>query len=178
MDRGNSRREPRVFEGDRTALKRRDDRRGRRESPIAGAAAAAARACAMARHPHTARGRSGTCASEAACALAGRAVAPFLPAARVPPSARACAHGDGAPGRKGDPPLDPNQRISEVRGFVFFRCSWAIPRLLNSDAKGGIERRGHPVSKSQENLDFPPDDRQTPARREARNHRGEVRPAA
>ena len=38
--------------------------------------------------------------------------------------------------------------------FRFFRCSWAIPRLLNSDAKGGIERRGHPVSKSQKNLDF------------------------
>ena len=69
--------------------------------------------------------------------------------------------------------VDPNQRKSEVRGFVFFRCSWAIPRSLNSDAKGEIERRGHPASKSQENLDFFPDDRQTPARREARNHRGE-----
>ena len=57
--------------------------------------------------------------------------------------------------------------------FRFFRCSWAIPRLLNSDAKGGIERRGHPVSKSQKNLDFFSDDQQTPARREARNHRSE-----
>ena len=29
----------------------------------------------------------------------------------------------------------PKSEKSEVRGFVFSRCSWAIPRLLNSDAK-------------------------------------------
>ena len=104
VDRGNSRRESRVFEGDRIALKRRDDRRGRRESPIAGAAAAAARACAMARRPHTARGRSGTCASEAACALVGRAVPACRARASLCPSVRAWRWRAGKVGRSTTPP--------------------------------------------------------------------------
>ena len=83
---------------DRTGA--RDDRRGRRKSPVAGAAAAA-RACAMARRPHIARGRSGTCASGRRARWRG---APFLPAARVPSSARACAHGAWRAGKEGDPP--------------------------------------------------------------------------
>ena len=51
-------------------------------------------------------------------------------------------------------PSRPKSEKKRSSRFRFFRCSWAIPRLLNSDAKGGIERRGHPVSKSQKNLDF------------------------
>ena len=68
--------------------------------------------------------------------------------------------------------------------FPFFRCSWAIPRLLNSDAKakGGIERRGHPASKSQENLDFfskrPADTRQARGAKPPRRRRGNARRAA
>ena len=63
-------------------------------------------------------------------------------------------HGSSAPSNPPRNALAAEIKKSKVRSFVFFRCSWATPRLLNSDAKGGIERRGHPVSKSQENLDF------------------------
>ena len=49
----------------------------------------AARACVMARRPHIARGRSGTCASEAACAMAGRAVPACRARAFLCPSVRA-----------------------------------------------------------------------------------------
>ena len=39
--------------------------------------------------------------------------------------------------------------------------------------KGGIKKEPNAQALCRKNLDFFPDDRQTPARREARNHRGE-----
>ena len=40
-------------------------------------------------------------------------------------------------------------------------------------SKGGIKKEPNAQALCRKNLDFFPDDRQTPARREARNHRGE-----
>ena len=97
---GGSRRKSREFVVDRTALVARGGRWGRRKSPVVAGAAAAARACAMARRPHIARGRSETCARRRERWRG----APFLPAARVPSSARACAHGAWRVGKEGDSP--------------------------------------------------------------------------
>ena len=76
----------------------------------------AARACAMARRPHIARGRSGACARRRARWRG----APFLPAARVPSSARACAHGAWRAGKEGDPPHYP-------RAFVLVDVRARVP---------------------------------------------------
>ena len=98
-----SRRESREFAVDPTAPGMRDDRQGRRKSPVAGTAASA-RACVMARSPHIARGRSGTCASEAACAMVGRAVLACLARAFLCPSVRAWRMERREGGRSTTPP--------------------------------------------------------------------------
>ena len=51
-------------------------------------------------------------------------------------------------------PVDPNQRKSEVRVFFLSRCSWVVPRLLNSDAKGGIKKEPNAQVLCRKNIDF------------------------
>ena len=86
------------------------------------------RACAMAR-PHVARGRNGACARRRARWRG----APFLPAARVPSSARARAHGAWRAWEEGDPPPPPHFRV--------LACAL---RALRACAARRAQRRGAP----------------------------------
>ena len=70
------------------------------------------------------------------------------------------------------PTVDPNQRKSEVRGFVFFVVHGPSPGCEIRMQKAELKGEATPPRKARETSIFSPDDRQTPARREARKHRG------
>ena len=112
---GFSRRKSREFGVDLTAPEVRDDRRaGLAEIAGRGGGCSSARVRHGPSSAHIARGRSGTCASEAACAIAGRAVPACRARAFFCPSVRARRMARREGGRSTTTPLP--RLITRARG--------------------------------------------------------------